>query len=214
MKTTKPLLNIYRALKSSEFLIASPQGIDEVYAFKQPIVRDAIYNTILKKDRKIYHTQVAQTIKTFTFWLAGEKNEILAYHLSESEKPLSALPYLIAAGEKAAERYANKIAINHYRDALTLIQDSEDIQLFDYARIKIGLGKALKYAGKFDEAAEVLQNGIDQLVRNNSFSSKVEENLISLLIDGFRELADLAFTGGAAGRRTLPARSRDCHPGS
>ena len=139
----------------------------------------------------IYHYQVAQTIKTFTFWLPGEKSEIMAYHLGESSKPLEAIQYLITAGENASDRFAMQLASRHYQDALELMQGTEDIQLLDYARVRIGLGKSKKYAGDFEGASTVFQNAIDQMKRFIEITPKKKEVIIALIIEGFREMADL-----------------------
>jgi len=178
-------------LEQKEFLIMEQEGIDVVYSFKQAIVRDTIYETILKRDRMIYHYQVAETIKDFTFWLPGEKSEILAYHLGESSKPLEAIQYLITAGENATNRFAMQLATQHYQDALDLMQGTEDIQLLDYARVRIGLGKSKKYAGDFNGASTVFNNAIDQMEHYIETAPKKKDVIIALLIEGFREMADL-----------------------
>jgi tetratricopeptide (TPR) repeat protein len=187
----KTLDDTLALLVQKEFLTLTEEELDKIYSFKQTIVREAIYNTILRRDRMNYHYQAAQTIKTFTFWLPGERSEILAYHLSQSMRPLEAIKYLVFAGENALEHFANHIAIKHFRDALNLIKDSEQSNLLERARAEIGLGKAFKYAGKFEQAATYLQQIISELAPLDPLGEEMNHRQLELLIEAFREQADL-----------------------
>jgi class 3 adenylate cyclase/tetratricopeptide (TPR) repeat protein len=218
----KTLTETLSQLEQRKFLISSLEGMDMVYSFKQAIVRDIIYSSMLERDRKRYHYQVAQTIKTFEFWLPGEKSEILAYHLQESSNPLEAIPHLITAGEKAAERFANKLAAKHYQDALTLLEAAEEIDPMDYASAKTGLGKSLKSAGEFEEASEVLHEAIEQMQTLLAGQAEKREAILTLITDGYRELADIRAREGRleqglddleAGIKTLGEAPESEYPG-
>ena len=91
------------------------------YLFRHALMRDAAHDSIIKSDRQNLHAQVAATLEARFPEVRDTQPEVLAYHLSQTATPVTALPYWIAAGRRAAARAANREAIEHYNVALRLI---------------------------------------------------------------------------------------------
>ena len=99
------------ALEARQFLVASPFGSEQGYAFRHALVHKAVYSTLLRRDRKKIHERAAQVIEQGAFWTPDEQTEALAYHYAESTDSSKAVPHLIAAAENAARRCAHETAI-------------------------------------------------------------------------------------------------------
>ena len=190
-------------LEQRQFLASSPFESEQGYTFHHALIQEAVYETLLKRDRREIHERTARAIESAAFWPPDEQAEVLAFHYAESPHPLKAVPYLVTAAENAARRFAHEIVIQHYRRALSLMQDQPagesgqarmDLdQSLKSARIRIRLGQALKFVGEFSQANQVLAEAL-QLLRNSGAKPNF---LVSLLAEGLRELADVRLREGA-----------------
>ncbi len=142
------LESVFADLEARQFLTARPFGAAQGYAFRHVLIQEAVYSTLLKRDRRRFHERVARAIQESTYWPPAEKNEVLSYHYSQSSDPAEAIPFLMVAAEHADRRCANETAIRHYRQAIELIDkspaDLEDLKF----TARIGLGRALKFVGR------------------------------------------------------------------
>ncbi|MCL5999694.1 MAG: tetratricopeptide repeat protein, partial [Chloroflexi bacterium] len=185
-------------LEERRFLKGEPFGLEHGYVFHHALIQEAIYGTLLKRDRQRLHEQVAQAIENADFWSADEKVEILAYHYTEGPDPSKAIPYLIVAADSASRRYSNETAIQHYRRAITLMQQQPRRYEQELARAQIGLGMALKFAGEFSEAGGVLTDVAQNLRQQAATTAPGAGTDVTIaLVEGLRELADVRQREGA-----------------
>lgn len=161
-------------------------------AFRHALVQEVVYSTLLKRDRQELHEQVAASIEARPYRPSDDQVELLAFHYAEGRTPARAVPYLIAAADNAARRYANETAIQHYRHAVTLIQDPAG-RWAELARARLGLGQALKFVGQLPEAEHVLKESLAQLELVGPADLPT-----SLRVQTLRELADVRHRAGAA----------------
>jgi len=183
----------FAELQSRQFLVTEPFGWAQGYAFRHVLIQEAVYGTLLKRDRQQLHEQIAQLIERAAFWPPDEQTEVLAYHYAEGVNPVRAVPYLIDAAENAARRYANETAIRHYRRALALMQGAARYERNDFFRVRAGLGEALKFVGQFAEAGQVLEEAYRQ-VDAAALGSPTQ---LPMRIRILRELADVRHREGA-----------------
>jgi predicted ATPase/class 3 adenylate cyclase len=182
-----------RELEDRHFLIVSRAESEPGYTFCHALIQEAVYGTLLKRDRQKLHEQAAHAIEESAYWLPEEQTEALAYHYAESGNPSKALPHLIGAAENAARRCAYETAIQHYRRALALMQVAKDDD--QVVRVQIGLGQALKFVGEYAAASEILNKALNQLL---GLSLAVRStSLLPLLVRGLREFADIRVREGA-----------------
>jgi predicted ATPase/class 3 adenylate cyclase len=88
------------------------------YLFKHALIRDAAYESLLKRTRQHYHRQIAGALEERFAETVAAQPELLAYHLTLSEAWDSAFVYLIRSGDKARQVYANQEAITFYTQAI------------------------------------------------------------------------------------------------
>ncbi|MBN2391301.1 MAG: AAA family ATPase, partial [Anaerolineae bacterium] len=183
-------------LVTRQFLVPETSESGRVYTFHHALVQEAVYATLLKRDRQRFHLQVAQTIEDSNVWLLGERIEVLAYHYTESASPEKAIPHLIAAAENAAHRCDYETAATRYQSALSLVTLSGSEKRYDLLAIRIGLGRALKYTGKYGEASKVLEQAL-----RDALYLQVKAGISQIMpqmVSGLNELADIRHREGAS----------------
>ena len=91
------------------------------FAFKHVLLRDAIYNSLLKGKRQEIHAIIAAIFETRFHELVESQPEILAYHYGEAGDHQMAVKYWHASGLRAFAHSANIEAIAHFRRALEVL---------------------------------------------------------------------------------------------
>ncbi|HEY3230074.1 MAG TPA: hypothetical protein VGJ87_12700, partial [Roseiflexaceae bacterium] len=96
----------------------------EGYRFRHPLTRRALYDALSRARRAYMHGQIAETIEAVGAHQPGGLDglvEDLAFHYDRSDRRDRALPYLLRAGEKAANVYAFEGAVSYFERALALM---------------------------------------------------------------------------------------------
>jgi predicted ATPase/class 3 adenylate cyclase len=178
-------------LEKRDFLIHTKFDVEDAYIFKHPLVQETIYKTLLKRDSKKLHSQVAQAIEAGDYWLPGERNQVLAYHLSESAKPARAIPYLLISAEKAYQHFANDTVVQLYRQVLALMDTVADTPIQQKEKAQVGLAQALKFTGDLEEAARLLIEIVDRIPKSIEGQQYTSSPSFQIQIEALRELADI-----------------------
>jgi class 3 adenylate cyclase/tetratricopeptide (TPR) repeat protein len=92
------------------------------YIFKHHLTQEAAYNGLLRKERRAYHQQVAETLEQLFPTRIDEQVELLAHHWERAGINDKAVMYLIQAGDRARKNFACTEAIRHYTLGLTLAE--------------------------------------------------------------------------------------------
>jgi tetratricopeptide (TPR) repeat protein len=107
-------------------LVYEEHAIPELeYSFRHVLTQETAYSTILSRRRREFHRKVAEGYEALYSSRLEECYEELAYHYSRSDDWQKALDYLVKAGDKSRETFANDEAITYYNQALKLIDDAE-----------------------------------------------------------------------------------------
>jgi class 3 adenylate cyclase/tetratricopeptide (TPR) repeat protein len=93
------------------------------YIFKHALVRDAAYESLLRKRRRALHACIASAIETRFAQMLEAQPELVARHFSEAGVPEKAIGYWLQAGRLATARSANVEAIAHLRAGLVSLND-------------------------------------------------------------------------------------------
>ncbi len=159
-------------LVEKEFLISPEKGEgtpangnftgDFSYQFKHVLLSDAVYSTLLQRDRRDLHTRVGEAIERVYPGQIDEYTEVLAGHFLRSPYLDRALHYLLLSGQKAARGYANEQALSLFRQAVELLP-SADHSPEQALKVHSGLGDALLTAGDYSEAREHYIEAIETL---------------------------------------------------
>jgi tetratricopeptide (TPR) repeat protein len=160
---------------------------EDGYRFRHFLIRHTLYNALSRARRAWLHTAAAEAIEAiYATRPEGLKPhvEALAFHYDLSDHRDRALPYLLQAGQKAADIYALEVANDYFERALALMNDL-DIdnpaqrwhileQLGWWALILADTPRAV---ARFEEAlalapTEDWQPGLDERVRAHRLAAR------------------------------------------
>jgi class 3 adenylate cyclase/predicted ATPase len=96
------------------------------YIFKHHLVQEAAYNGLLKRERRIYHRQVAEALELLYPERIEERVELLAHHWEQAGKAEKAIHYLHRAGDKAVQQSTYQEGRAHLTRALALLEALPD----------------------------------------------------------------------------------------
>lgn len=182
-------LNQYLAELVQRSFLVKDESVDyERYRFSHTLFQEIIYKILLSRDRQKLHYHAAQIFAKSPSLSIQERDEALAFHYFRSLKPKKALPYLLTTADYAVRRSANDVAIQYFRQALSLMDDGiESEEQVWLTQLK--LGQALKFTGQYAEASEILEGALQQLLYQ---SLKItSQTILPVLVNALRELADI-----------------------
>ncbi|RJQ65529.1 MAG: hypothetical protein C4519_27625 [Desulfobacteraceae bacterium] len=96
------------------------------YVFKQALIQEVVYQSILKKERQAIHARIARITETLFSDRLEEFCETLAFHYSSAREVDRAVHYLLLAGHKSLARYAVEESHNYYQQAYELLAADDD----------------------------------------------------------------------------------------
>ena len=152
---------LLQELKGLEFLRERLGSVERTFVFKHALTREVAYDGLLQARRRQLHGRAGAALEESAASQRFEHCELLAYHYSRSAEPARAIPYLVAAGDRARDRYANEEAITVYNQATRLIEDAGGDRWTDtYGAVCESLGRVLVRLSRHDAAIEAYTKGL------------------------------------------------------
>jgi class 3 adenylate cyclase/tetratricopeptide (TPR) repeat protein len=107
--------------------------------FRHALIRDAAYESLLRRSRVELHRLVASVLEQqFNEYVRNEP-ELLAHHLAHGGEPLRAAEFFEHAGRRAARSAALAEAAAHYRRGIELLQRLEPGRDRDWREMWLGI---------------------------------------------------------------------------
>ncbi len=107
-------------LVDAEILYVRGAGQRRSYIFKHALLRDAAYESLLKKSRTALHGEVAEMLVARFPETADRQPEVVAHHFTEAGFGEKAIPYWHQAGMAALQRSAYSEAIGHLEQGISV----------------------------------------------------------------------------------------------
>ena len=104
-------------LVTSELVFRRGVPPEATYSFKHALVQDAAYESLLRTRRRQLHASIATCLEERFREIVAAEPEVLAHHHNAAGQTEAAVGYWIEAGRRAAERSANREAIEHLNKA-------------------------------------------------------------------------------------------------
>jgi predicted ATPase/class 3 adenylate cyclase len=158
----RDLQSVLKLLVEREFIVPRSNPMENGYVFKNVIVSDTIYGTLLQRDRRELHARVADAIEEHYAGRLDSQVELLASHFLRGARLERALYYLILAGQKAARGYANEQARQQFEQALSLMTKI-DYSTQQALQIHIGLGDVLVIIGEYQAGRDHYQVALETI---------------------------------------------------
>jgi adenylate cyclase len=172
-----PLDRVMSSLVDKAFISPIPDFGEDGYLFRHVLTSDAVYGTLLRKDRKRLHGIVASTLEQVHAERLENQVEVLAGHFLRSEYLDKALHYLILAGNKSARDYANSQARKHFEEAkklLPLVPHTTEQALGLWS----GLGDVLVFIGEYEDARQCFQEALEMYKQDLSYGDDHNQSAI------------------------------------
>jgi len=106
------------------FRAATPQG--PIYSFKHALIQEIAHDSMLKADRAQLHATIAEVLMTEFPAIAATEPEVLARHYSIAGMFEPGIDCWRRAGARSAAASANVEAVNHFDNALRLVETLPD----------------------------------------------------------------------------------------
>ncbi len=150
-------------LFDDQILVERRRGTDPEHMFRHVLIQEAVYESILRRQRRALHAQVAKAIETTYADHLDEFIGALAYHYARAEQWEEALTYLERAGDQAGQVAADADAVERYRDAMAAYEATGRASPLQIASLERKLGEALFRRGEHGEAIRSLRNALSRL---------------------------------------------------
>jgi tetratricopeptide (TPR) repeat protein len=111
-----------------EFIYRNGLEPKSEYVFKHALVQDVAYHSLPLRARRKLHERIGDTIEQLYADRLEEFYETLAHHYQNSQNWDKAYQYLKLSGDKAARSCANREALQHYRDAIDVLNKQDKNQ--------------------------------------------------------------------------------------
>jgi DNA-binding CsgD family transcriptional regulator len=148
----------------------------ERFAFRHALTRQAVYASLLTRERRRLHREVAEALERSPLAASDATLPDLAGHAYAAEMWEKALDYSRRAGDLAMDLYAAGAAMAHYTRALEAARHLSRPPDPDLARAR---GSAHELLGEFDRARADYETASD-LARNSGQRASEVEALLSL----------------------------------
>jgi tetratricopeptide (TPR) repeat protein len=153
-------VELLAALRNKELVFerqASTFIGEQEHIFKHAILHDVAYESVLKRQRRDYHAQVAD-------WLtihSGERNAeyagLIGKHYEQAGSKIHAAEWYARAGRQAQDTFAPEAAIDYYQKALEFLPAKAPRVCARRAELYQGLGLMLQWQARFEEATEAYE---------------------------------------------------------
>jgi len=157
-----PIKDRIGALRSKELIYNFEEAVSKEeleFIFKNQILHDVTYESVLLKLRPLYHSQAAQGLVE----IGGERiNEFagrVGEHYERAEDWIKAAEWYARAGRQAQNTYASDLAVHYYQKALGFLNEhagQEHLPL--KLNVMQWVGEVMNWQARYTEAVEIYEN--------------------------------------------------------
>ncbi len=157
--------------------VLEPIASDQLqqYQFRQPLMQETAYHSLLRKDRRYYHQLVGQAIETLYKKNLNTKSDLLAHHFYKAANWFKAFGYTLEAMERARHTYSCQEVLFNIDRALDIISKGQwersNIKILDLLMRK---GKMLFCMGQLKSAQAVFKNVLSEAGRSGDRETEAE----------------------------------------
>jgi len=104
------------------------------YEFSHPKITEVTYGEIGRERRRGWHRRIGEEMEELYAGRIEKYYDLLAHHFCLAEEWQKALDYLVKAGSRAKDTYANQEALGFFRRALELV---EKMEAMGYGKVEL-----------------------------------------------------------------------------
>jgi tetratricopeptide (TPR) repeat protein len=158
-ESSVPMTEKLSALRSKELIYryeesASKEALE--FIFKNQILHDVTYESVLLRLRPVYHAQAAKGLVEVGGERVNEYAGRVGEHFELAREWLKAAEWYARAGWQAQVTYASDLAIYYYQKALRFFNDFGGLQqLQQKLEVCLRLGEVLNWQARYSDAIEI-----------------------------------------------------------
>lgn len=160
-------------LQRVELIRQLRDSVERAYAFKHSLTRQVAYDTLLHRQRRRIHHQVAECIEALYSDRLEEQYERLAYHYTVATAWEPALNYHLKAAKQAQRRYANAQASSHYQSAWEILEAGHTGANAERQVIREAQGDLSLLEGSYQRAAFYYQTALKLAAANSAVTYQI-----------------------------------------
>lgn len=151
------LILLMRELIAAQFFVEESA---DCFAFRHALIQQAIYNTLLARERRMLHGAIADALESLHSTPVQREAHLtdLAAHCYAAGHWAKALEYEQLASEKALALYAPRATIEHAKHALDAAQH---LHIIPPGKVVYLRGQAHETLGAFDQARNDYERALD-----------------------------------------------------
>jgi len=142
-------------LQARELVQPKRDAALRAYLFKHALTQETAYNSLLLSKRRALHKRAAAFLEQHE----RERVNDIARHWLDAQENERALPFVLAAANRAARAYATTEAIAYYERAQEIAKQVDDVAAL--RRAYEGLGNALSFTVELPRAVQVFQEMLE-----------------------------------------------------
>jgi class 3 adenylate cyclase/tetratricopeptide (TPR) repeat protein len=166
LRAVEPSADLDRVLAGlidQQILVERRPGADPEHMFRHVLIQETVYDSILRRQRRELHAQVAKAIETLYGDHLDEFVGALAYHYARAERWDEAFTYLTRAGDQAGQVAADADAVERYREAMSAYETTGRASPLQIASLERKLGEALFRRGEHAQAILSFRSALSRL---------------------------------------------------
>ena len=153
-----PIIENLGALRAKELIYQYEESTSKVsseFIFKNQILHDVTYESVLLRFRPVYHAQAAEGLVEIGGERANEYAGRVGEHYELAGEWLKAADWYARAGKQAQNIYSSETAIIFYKKALNFLNKyGGPLQMNQKLEVYHQLSEVLNWQAKFSEAVE------------------------------------------------------------
>jgi tetratricopeptide (TPR) repeat protein/class 3 adenylate cyclase len=175
---------------------------ETTYQFRHSLIHQVAYEHLLSRFRRTQHRLAAQSLRRLYGDQAADHLEQIAHHYSHSDDRVNSIYYGLQAGQRAAQRWANRTALTWYERVLvylesfveTPVTESEREQGVTAVQLQqwrvaalTGQGEVLVMVGEYEMAVTSYQQALALVTDNPVFSIQQQADLLHSLAVAYHD---------------------------
>jgi len=116
------LIRALDTLIKRQLVVEEPGGVEDRYRFRHELIREALYEEMLRRERRLRHQEVLRALEQLHARDRDAVLDQLAFHALHARAVADAARYSELAGDRAAAVHAYREALGHYEAALEAVE--------------------------------------------------------------------------------------------
>jgi len=134
-----------RMLTSSSIVLDSGERPGTTFMFRHALLQDAAYASLLRSERREWHTRIAATLDAAYPHRLGTEPEVIAHHYTQAGQYLPAAKFWAQAARQALDRSANVETVAHANQGAQLLADIAPSPERDELELRLELMRGTAY---------------------------------------------------------------------